>query len=511
MPDNDALQKELKQLREDLTDLEIYVEELNSFLPLAMCVINPAKVVINVNSAFEILTEYEHSEIVGKSFNILFEDDEKTQELLEKTKASDDTRQKEEFQLQTKSDEIVAVNVTSAQRLSRDGDHLGFFIGITDISDLKSFQAKLEKRVQERTKNLQETQEQLRQTLSDVQEEKQKNTAIIQNLTDGLVMFDPDGTLELINPPAQEILDADESEVLGMTRANLRERNRFKMLLDFIDQARPLDQREEFEMGEDFILEVSTVQVETEDTETSPELIILHDVTEEKKVEKMKMEFISVAAHQMRTPLSAIQWSFELLTNELEDEGLMKSAVRGLQSSQRIIRIVNELLSVDKIEAGKTTYDFEVVDITQLVSDYVQSVRENSTFLKQANLSYIQPAEVPLMVRGDKEKLNIVIQNLIENALKYTDEDGTVEVRVENESGMARLEVEDTGIGIPKDEQDKVFSKFYRAQNAVQKETDGTGVGLFITKKIIDKHDGKIAFKSRENEGTTFVVTLPLA
>lgn len=346
---------------------------------------------------------------------------------------------------------------------------------------------------------------------------------IIEKLSDGLLLLTDEGRIVFINKKAAEMLRIDHDSAVGQKLSKMADDSRATALKKFLmkgqQEGREGLERAELNLGSDTYFEISTSKMNSgsEPRAGDYQLVTLHDISHEKMVEEMKLEFASVAAHQMRTPLSAIRWSFEVLSKELGNEDQKKIARRGYRSTQRILEIVNGLLNLDRLEAGKSAYTFKPVDVVELIVDYLDEVKKNSSILNQPEIVFKEPLDPIPKVRADKEKLLVALRNLVENALKYTPEDGSVEVQTSvhvtsNYAGdVVQIMVRDTGIGIPKEARDKVFSKFYRADNATAKETDGTGIGLFITKRIIEEHHGKIWFETEEDEGTTFFVQLPIA
>lgn len=239
------------------------------------------------------------------------------------------------------------------------------------------------------------------------------------------------------------------------------------------------------------------------------ELTLVNDRLRE--LDKAKSEFISVAAHQLRTPLSAIKWTLSLIIDENsenltpEQRGLI---MKGYESNERIIRLVNDMLTVTRIESGKVQYTFSPFHI----DDLIDSVLLDFTGLAHdcnIHLSFEKsPTKLPY-ANADAEKIRNVIQNLIENSIWYTKSGGEVIVSSGLERDMIKVSVKDNGIGIPERQKSGIFSKFFRADNAVKTRTDGSGLGLFVSKSIIDKHNGSIGFVSTEGQGTTFYFTIP--
>ena len=231
------------------------------------------------------------------------------------------------------------------------------------------------------------------------------------------------------------------------------------------------------------------------------------------QLDKMKSEIISVVAHQLRTPLSAIKWSLKIILDkdagELtpQQEELLK---KSFTSNERMITLINDMLAVDKLESGKLKYDFVVVQFEDIVQDMIRSLLTLAT-KKNIRVEFSSPRELLPKIKVDVDKLRDVLQNLIDNAIKYTNPGGTVSVGATKENDEIHFWVKDDGIGIPADEQEKIFGRFFRASNASRFASDGSGLGLFITQSIVKRHGGKLWFESKIGSGSVFHVTLPLS
>lgn len=234
------------------------------------------------------------------------------------------------------------------------------------------------------------------------------------------------------------------------------------------------------------------------------------DITKEKEVDKMKTEFISLASHQLRTPLSAMSWFSEMLLNG--DAGPLKSEQKGLvqnihQSNQRMIDLVNSLLNISRIEAGRIIINPIPTNIQNLISDSIVEfepvVQEKEITIKTEFRSVSRPIKV------DPKLLREIYKNLISNALKYTPKKGKVKISIYKKADMLVSEISDTGMGIPKSSQPNIFGKFFRAPNVLKSQTEGTGLGLYLVKQIVNAIGGEISFVSIENKGTTFKFTIP--
>jgi signal transduction histidine kinase len=238
---------------------------------------------------------------------------------------------------------------------------------------------------------------------------------------------------------------------------------------------------------------------------------IFYNLTREKIIDKMKSEFISIAAHQLRTPLSAIKWVIKMILDgdagKLNDE--QKNLLsQGYASNERIIALVNDMLNVSRIEEGRFGYSFTPDKLDEALDIVVKSLA-NQIANKKIKLDLFLPPKLP-MVYMDKQKMVLVLQNILENAVKYTPEHGKIDIKVKNTNDNLEIAIKDNGVGIPQNDQAKLFSKFFRASNVMRMQAEGSGLGLFIVKNIIEKHGGTIICKSEEGHGTEFVFTLPL-
>lgn len=235
-------------------------------------------------------------------------------------------------------------------------------------------------------------------------------------------------------------------------------------------------------------------------------------VTNLHELDQLKSDFVSVAAHQLRTPLSGLNWVLKLFIDGdlgAVTEYQRKMLDRGYEANQKMITLVNDLLNVSRIENGKFGYKFEKNDFSKLLKTLVSNTELPS---KEHNI------EVKLEHHGDPfpeftfdiEKLGMALQNLVDNSLKYTLPGGHVTIRTERAGDYAEIKIIDTGVGIPKTEIPKLFSKFFRASNVIHLQTDGSGLGLFIAKNIIFRHGGQIWVESEEGKGTTITVVVPI-
>jgi len=369
-----------------------------------------------------------------------------------------------------------------------------------------------------RTKELEDSRKALVNILEDIEEarknaeqEKNKTEALITNFTDGLLFFGESRKLSLINPQAEDFFQVRGKDVIDKSIIELGTFSTIKPIVALVGKEIKGVFRKEVQIRENLALEVSTIPIMREEEKLGA-LIILHDVTREKTIERMKTEFVSLAAHQLRTPLSAIKWTLRMLldgdlgkiTEEQED-----FIEKTYKSNERMITLINDLLDVTRIEEGRYLYKPVLADFEPICQFVINSYQEEIG-RRGLKFEFKKPEKKLPRVMLDVEKMRLAIQNLLDNAIRYTPLAGQITVSLKLGQKGIEFSVKDTGVGIPKDQQGRVFTKFFRAANVMRLATEGSGLGLFITKNIIEAHGGKIWFESEEGKGTTFYFTLPV-
>ncbi|MBI2514802.1 PAS domain-containing protein [Candidatus Wolfebacteria bacterium] len=357
----------------------------------------------------------------------------------------------------------------------------------------------------------------------EIKVERNELQSIILNLRDGLVAYDADFKVLIFNQAAESIFNIKAEEVIGQNFSPDRAKeSRFKFLTQvFFPSLAPLViQRSESGIFPQ-IIDISLDEPKMELRVTTDKIIdpagrllgfvkIVHDRTREVALLQSKSEFITVAAHQLRTPLTAVHWSLENLNNAKLAPDEKDLVASGLGASAKLLKTVNDLLDVSKIEEGQFGYQFENTNMVEFVEGVIGEARE---LAKQAGIEiYFQKsAESSIVISIDPAKLRIALINLLDNAVRYNVKNGQVIValgRVKDEPYI-EVAIRDTGVGIPPGEISRLFTKFFRAENAIKLAPEGSGLGLYIVKNIIRRHGGKIWVESEIDRGSTFYFTLP--
>ena len=396
------------------------------------------------------------------------------------------------------------LSIARISPIIHEGVLCGFVGTEEDITPLKKAEAALE-----------------HQTTKLLQQNK-KDEAILSSIGDAVIVTDQHLNVTLVNESATKLLGYNLDELSGKPYT--------EMIVALDLQGNPIQQEDRLihrTIKEQVKLTEEMTYVKKDKTQiiasiTSSPIVeggtvvgvvqVIRDVTREKEVDRMKTEFISLASHQLRTPLSAMRWFAEMLL-EGDAGKLNKEQQEFVQnisdSNDRMIALVNSLLNISRIESGRIIIEPKPTDMKKLAEDVVTELQLKIKTKKQKVI--VSAHEELPYVMLDGRLIREVFSNLLSNAIKYTPEKGEIVVFISKKSDEVVTQVSDNGYGIPEKDKDKVFEKFYRGENIVKIETDGTGLGLYLAKAIVTSSGGKIWFESEVGVGTTFWFSLPLA
>jgi PAS domain S-box-containing protein len=397
-------------------------------------------------------------------------------------------------------------------------------------SELLQFSKGLEEKVTEKTKeltgkvaSLEEARSAMTNVMEDFEEEKNKMTAILINMGDGMIATDENRRIIYMSRSAEEMLGWGAKDAIGKHISD------WLVIEDKKGSSIPDEQKPTHLVlssgkkipttiyyfvpkgREKFPAAVTAAPIFSGETIIGV-IVIFRDVTHDVEVDKAKTEFVSLASHQLRTPLSAMKWFGEMLLKG--DAGALNSGQKEMveniyASNERMVELVNSLLNISRIESGRLIIDPKPTDAGALVKDVVRELKMN--FDEKQQTCIVSVHENLPLVPLDPKLIRQVYMNLLTNANKYTAKGGEIQVYLSKNATDLISQVTDNGYGIPKVDQGRVFQKFFRAQNILQMETEGTGLGLYLIKSIIESSGGKIWFESEKDKGTTFWFSIPLS
>jgi PAS domain S-box-containing protein len=402
-------------------------------------------------------------------------------------------------------------------------------------AELQSFNEDMQAKVQHKTEELSEKVAELEKTklatlniLEDLEfekdnlkEEKDKIDTIIKSIGDAVFVVDKDLKIILYNNIAAQLSGFSAEEAVGkyykdvlkfISEENDKETDSFVM--DALNKGTIAAMANHTvivtKKGDRIPVSDSAAPIKNKDGQVIGCVVVFRDVSKEREVDRAKTEFVSLASHQLRTPLSAISWYAEMLMDGDAGE-LNKQQLEFLseiyQGNKRMVALVNALLNVSRIDLGTFAVEPIPTKIVEIAESVIKELQPQIETKKQKLKTDFD--DLPEM-NLDVNLTRIIFQNLISNAVKYTPDEGTVTVKVKKKDEQVVITVSDTGYGIPKEQQERIFQKLFRADNVREKEADGTGLGLYIVKAILDNSGGDINFVSEENKGTTFTATLPI-
>ncbi len=380
----------------------------------------------------------------------------------------------------------------------------------------------------EAIKLLQEKEKELREANLKLSLEKDESRLIVSNLTDGLIVFDNQGKVILSNPQAEKLLCLEKEGLLkGKTLEEISKIPRLekfaKMIIEYPIAKKVNLYRKIFSIGDyqKRILEITSFPL-IQGKEKKGLGVVIHDATREKKIEKMRNEFIKIVSHQLRAPLSGMRWSLELLLSNKESNSLSEKQReilrRCLISNERMIKLINDLLELSRIESEGVEEDNFIFASLESVVERVIDKYSPRLEEKKINLIYNHPSSPLPRVKMDPQKIGIVVGNLLENAINYSPQGGKIIITLSLEEKKRDIlfSIKDNGPGISEEQIGKIFNKFFftrffRGANLLEMKEGGMGIGLYMSRKIIENHGGKIWVESKQGAGATFYFTLPLS
>lgn len=354
--------------------------------------------------------------------------------------------------------------------------------------------------------------------ISKIKETERQLRTLLDNQPDVIVRYDRDSRRLYVNPKYEEVNGISAEEVLGKTPMELSSKisSLSPEYLKVLDRVFESGEQAQIEMlwherdGKDIVFDIRAIPEFGPKGDVVTVLTIGRDITEVKEVDRMKNEFVSTVSHELRTPLTSINGALGLMTGALNQEvsGQFRQMLDiAYSNSQRLTLLINDLLDMEKLVAGKMLFDMQTHDLIALVN---QALVENSTYGEKYQVHYVLTRCCDASVNVDSMRLQQVLANYLSNAAKFSPSGGQVEIEVRHNDGMVRVEVIDHGPGIPKEFRERIFNKFSQADSTDTRQKGGTGLGLAISKELIERMQGRVGFESEPGR-TSFYFELPMS
>jgi two-component system phosphate regulon sensor histidine kinase PhoR len=368
-------------------------------------------------------------------------------------------------------------------------------------------------------RHLNDMSEKIRQNVQQVIAEKEKANSILRGMMEGVLVIDPKGRVLVINEQAQKMFNlSPDRDIRG---ASILELSRHPEMKKLIEQILVFDFTSErysrqVELHEGRWFRVNAVSLRNNQSSTYGSILVFHDITEVKQLERMRSDFVANVSHELRTPLTAIRGYAETLCQTPPDDPADAQHFLSIieKHAERLSRLTEDLLTLSDLESGKIEIDFNPVDIKRVVQS-VSEVFSDAANKKQVTLEQVIEQGLPA-VMGDVDRLQQLLINLVDNAVKYSPVNGTVTVKaqritINSSIDAVELSVIDTGTGIPEHAIPRLTERFYRVDKARSRELGGTGLGLAIVKHIAQAHGAQLKIESALHKGTMVSVLLPTA
>lgn len=343
--------------------------------------------------------------------------------------------------------------------------------------------------------------------------ERNRLDSVLTHMTDGVIATDRRGKVITINEMALSLLDTTNEEAIGqsiLSLLDLEEQYTLRKLLEtpeeiLITRSKPDSDEGNMTLRSDFAM------IRRESGFISGLVVVLHDVTEQEKTAEERRQFVSNVSHELRTPLTSVRSYLEALEEGAwQDKTVAPEFIHvTLGETDRMIRMINDLLNLSRMDSGAQQMDLELVNFNELV-DYILDRFDMMVNSQEKNYRIVREfTERDLWVEIDTDKIMQVIDNVMNNAIKYSPDGGKIEVHLMETHNNVVLSISDEGLGIPKKDLEKVFERFYRVDKARARQQGGTGLGLAISKEVMKAHQGQIWVESVEGKGSTFYISLP--
>ncbi|MEV2909030.1 ATP-binding protein [Paenibacillus larvae] len=360
--------------------------------------------------------------------------------------------------------------------------------------------------------------ENLQIQMQHIRENEYRLQGVLENMVSGVMMVDQRGTITLVNRSAEDILGYSSHELLNKSYLDAGFQLEFTALLaDAIETHTRVREELMLHFPQEQILEVHVSPIVQGDGQRKGVLVVLHDITAVRRLERIRSEFVANVSHELKTPVAAVKGFAEtLMAGALEDKEMARSFLQIIyDESDRLNRLIGDILELSKIESKRIPLQFSPVDVESIVENSIQMMKAEA---EKKHITLESCVENELYIEADEDRLRQILINLLSNGISYTPEGGRVSIGVEfvpspddnPDNERMRIRISDTGIGIPEKDLPRIFERFYRVDKARSRSSGGTGLGLSIVKHLTELHHGTISVESEAGKGTTFNIELPV-
>ncbi|WP_034551213.1 two-component system histidine kinase PnpS [Carnobacterium funditum] len=352
--------------------------------------------------------------------------------------------------------------------------------------------------------------ESLENQMQEITQNKERINELINHLVIGVMQLDEEGNIQIVNPAMCQIFDMDSSKLLGKSYVEATKSYGLSHLIEKTYRKKEIQNKEiYFYFPAERIVDANIVPIAGKTKDDMNLIVLLYDITEIRRLEKVRTDFVTNASHELRTPVTALKgFSETLLDGAMEDKVILKQFLEiMLEESTRLDLLVNDILELSKLEQRQVPLASEKVVVKDAVLSTFKLVKQKAE-QKKITMNLIEEEDVE--IEGDKDRLKQILANLIDNAVIYTKSGGTINVTLKKTKDQAIVMISDNGMGIPDDEINRIFERFYRVDKGRSRNSGGTGLGLSIVKYLVENFNGTITVRSKVGLGTTFTVTFPL-
>ena len=467
----------------------------------SLIVLGPRNTIEQINKSTSDLLGYKKDELIGKSIRRILPDVKSWDTFLKRVITPlKENKFVRGFEIDFRTNEGTLIPVSFSAKSLVENGHLIGMVGLArDIRDT-------------------------RKLINRLTAERDKISVTISGIVDGVFAVNKTGHIIIFNPAMERMLKVGQDDVINRFSdeiINMYDNEKKLSIMDIMPkhevfEDKVITYKKNIQIlgkdGKEIFVDLTSSTIAGNEEINLGVIVTLHDVSKEHDLEEMKLDFVSMAAHELRTPLTSIRGYLSVLQEELRgkvDKEKMDFLQKAFISSGQLASLVENLLSVSRIERGKMKIEKSQVDLLELLTEVV-STHEDQAKQKKIKLKLIKPDEKLPKISVDRFRISEMVSNLVGNALTYTDGGGSVTVSVEKKDNEIITEVADTGQGIPEEALPKLFTKFFRVSGVLEQGSKGTGLGLYISKAIVEMHKGRIWVKSTLGKGSTFKFSLPL-